>query len=83
MIKEIREIFNSEFTDANFKYFIDDIQRSTNNNLDFKICETPLFIDEDLTQKLIEASNSFLKEIKSCFVINSSNKLIKFFPCFL
>ena len=65
MIEEIREKFNIEFSEDNFKNFVDDIQRSTDNNLDFKICETPLFIDEDLTQKLIEASHTFLDEINT------------------
>ncbi|MBL1214138.1 MAG: hypothetical protein HND52_12330 [Ignavibacteriae bacterium] len=65
MIKEVREKFNAEFDEIKFKKFIDDIQRSTDNNLDFKICETPLFIDEDLTQKLIEASHLFLDEINT------------------
>lgn len=65
MIEEVREKFNSEFTEDKFKIFIEDIQNSTHENLDFKICETPLFIDKNLTQILIEASHTFLDEINT------------------
>jgi len=60
MNKLLRENFNRNFDPVIFSKFIDDINFSTGNRLDFKVCETPLFLDENLTEELIKAGNEII-----------------------
>ena len=48
MDKVLRTKFNSEFNEKKYVDFIADINHSTKNNLDFKVCETPLFLTNEL-----------------------------------
>ncbi|MBK8946298.1 MAG: hypothetical protein IPM32_13655 [Ignavibacteriae bacterium] len=74
MIKEIREKYISLFDDKTYEIFIQKINLETNNRLDFRISETPLFIDENLRDKLIFAGEDILKQIqKSEFLEKSKN----------
>jgi len=63
MNPEIREKYNSLFSEKNYKKFIENIQSETDNRLDFTISETPLFLTKELTVELINAGNSILSEI--------------------
>ncbi|MEW6195681.1 MAG: hypothetical protein AB1521_11060 [Bacteroidota bacterium] len=65
MIPEIRQKFNSEFSEENYYKYIREIWKWTNGNEDFRICETPLFIDRLLTKKLLEAVESITTYLQS------------------
>lgn len=65
MIPEVREKYNSAFTQQKFQNFLNDIWQYTSGEIDFRICETPLFIDDDLNKKLIEAANEIISSICS------------------
>ncbi len=65
MIEEVRDRYNANFRENIFEDFLADIQKETENNLDFNICETPLFINEKLSNKLIDASYLIVEELKS------------------
>lgn len=65
MIKELRRKFNSEFTESRYNNFLNDIWSVTKGEVDFRICETPLFLDTATTEKLIEASQLILSELNS------------------
>ena len=65
MIKEIREKFNKEFSDEKYSKFIKDVWKTTNGEVDFRINETPLFIDSNLNNKLIEASESIAAQLRT------------------
>jgi len=80
MNPEIREKYNSLFSEKNYKKFIENIQSETDNRLDFTISETPLFLTKELTVELIKAGNSILSEIgKKEFLKNSSKSIPKEF----
>ena len=65
MVKELRDKYNSEFSEENYRKFISDIRESTNNALDFKVCETPLFIDSEFSEKLQRAANSIAEFLQT------------------
>jgi len=76
MNKPLREKFNKEFNEVNFNNFVNDINDNTGNRLDFKVSETPLFLDKDLTNELISAGDKILSEIQSQDFIQNSAKAI-------
>lgn len=65
MIPAIRNKFNSEYSDENYKRYINEIWKWTGYEEDFRICETPLFIDNDLSLKLLYAVNSITDYLQS------------------
>lgn len=74
MIAEIRDKYNSLFEENNYSEFIKNINVETNNRLDFRISETPLFLNESLCNKLIQAGDEILSQIKTNeFLTKSKN----------
>lgn len=65
MITGIREKFNAEFTETRYNNLLNEIWALTGGDIDFRISETPLFIDEKLSHKLIAASNEIINQINS------------------
>ncbi|MFZ1291653.1 MAG: hypothetical protein WAR79_16265 [Melioribacteraceae bacterium] len=76
MIKEFREKYNSLFREINYSNFINDVNKSTGNRLDFRISETPLFIDENLRDKLIFAGDEILSQIQKSEFLEKSKKAV-------
>ncbi|MDP3582159.1 MAG: hypothetical protein Q8S39_09505, partial [Ignavibacteria bacterium] len=57
MIASVRENFNNNYSDERYQKYLREIWNYTNGETDFRICETPLFVDEELSQKLQLAAN--------------------------
>lgn len=76
MEREIRKKFNFEFEQNNYNNFINDINQSTGNKLDFKVCETPLFLTSSLTEELILAGEKIIDIIQTKEFLEKSTKAI-------
>lgn len=61
MIARIRKNFNSSFSETIYKKYIEELWQWTGGEEDFRVCETPLFIDQLLTEKLVAASEEIVK----------------------
>lgn len=57
MIASVRENFNKNYSNERYQKYQSEIWNYTNGEADFRICETPLFLDEELSQKLQLAAN--------------------------
>jgi len=60
MISEIRKKYNSEFTDEKYASFLADMNTSFNYDIEFRISETPVFIDKALKHDLIQAGEEII-----------------------
>ncbi len=56
MVPELRDQYNAEFTRDKYDAFIEDLQNSFERSLGFRVCETPLFLSNELTRTLVEAA---------------------------
>ncbi|HEY7751743.1 MAG TPA: hypothetical protein VH917_05575, partial [Ignavibacteriaceae bacterium] len=65
MISQLRKKFNSEFTQAKYEAFLNDINTSLKYPADFRISETPLFLSDDLKNKLLKACDNLCKKVTS------------------
>jgi len=63
MIKNIRHIYNSNFSEDKYQAFLKDIDESFNYKVKFKIAETPAFISKALKHKLVEACDDIMSVI--------------------
>lgn len=65
MIKELREKFNSEFTEEKYQSFTKDLDDTFNHHVDFRIAETPIFLPRELVAEIQNASEILLTAIQS------------------
>ena len=63
MIKKIRDVYNTNFSEEKYTAFLKDIDTSFNYKVKFKIAETPVFLPKALKLKLVEACNDVMKVI--------------------
>ncbi|HUX61291.1 MAG TPA: hypothetical protein VMV32_08255, partial [Ignavibacteriaceae bacterium] len=65
MNTKLRDKFNSEFNEENYKSFIEDINSALKYPADFRIAETPIFLTESLTIDLINYSHEIVNQVMS------------------
>lgn len=60
MIPEIRKQYNATFSAEKYQSFLSACQDRFNKQIEFKVCETPLFIPADFAAKVIAAGDEIL-----------------------
>ena len=63
MIHEIRERFNNEFTETAYQAVKDELAGRDRHKIGFRIAETPIFLNADFKNKLIDAGNQIVNII--------------------
>jgi hypothetical protein len=65
MISEIRKAFNETFKQASYEACLSDIEQAYPEALDFRIAETPIFIDKKFLAQMMSVSKFIIDFIKS------------------
>ena len=65
MIAHIRQAFNSAFTNELYQNYLSELNRAFPNALDFRVAETPVFIDQFFTEKFLAAGKYITDQIQS------------------
>jgi len=76
MIPELRKKYNSEFSEEKYVQFINDLNASKIYPVDFRVSETPLFLSEDLTKKLVQAAEEIVSQLQTDEFKKKSEKAI-------
>ena len=63
MIPAIRQRYNAAFTEARYTAFTQELNQSMYWPVDFRVAESPLFIDEATTRALIAASGDIVGQL--------------------
>lgn len=63
MIQNLREKFNDEFTQEKYIDFLKDLNSYHSDEIKFRIAETPIFIPESLTKRIIDTCESIVDVI--------------------
>ena len=64
MVPALRKLFNEQFTDENYKSFVNDLSGVHPGQLDFRVAETPIFVPRSFKQKMLDACESIIDIIK-------------------
>ena len=64
MIPELRTQFNKEFTAEKYEEFLQDLDSKYPASIDFRVAETPLFVPNGFTQKMLKACETIIDFIK-------------------
>lgn len=76
MIPELRQKYNQNFTEEAYHNFIDDLNSILKFPVDFRVAETPIFLPDDLTKKIITACNEIVEQLQQpAFVEYSKNAI--------
>jgi hypothetical protein len=65
MIADIRKAYNQSFTKEKYSAFLKELDALQPGALDFRMAETPVFIDEEMREKLLSTCNYIIQQIKS------------------
>lgn len=60
MVPALREKFNTEFTQEKYKAFQEELHALHPNGIEFRLAETPIFIDKAFTDKILSACESIV-----------------------
>ncbi len=63
MIKSIREAYNQSFTAQQYADFLTEIEHFFPGALDFRIAETPVFIEKEMRNKMIDTCEYIISKI--------------------
>jgi hypothetical protein len=63
MIPSIRNKFNAEFTPEKYAVFLQALNKAFDYEIDFRISESPIFIDKRLKEELVKAGNEIVDVI--------------------
>lgn len=63
MIPAIRKAFNENFSAEKYKAYLQDLDGVHPGEIDFRVAETPIFVDRAFTQKLLNACESIVDVI--------------------
>jgi hypothetical protein len=76
MIAQAREAFNRSFSEEKYQKLIQEIELEFPNQLDFRVAESPIFVDTDLKIKLLSVCNTIIDEIKKPDFVEKTNRAI-------
>ncbi len=63
MQKNLREKFNSNFTEEKYNTYLKEVEAISPGSLDFRNAETPIFIGKDFTKKMLDACEDIIDVI--------------------
>lgn len=63
MVPEIRKRFNEKFSAEGYAEYLYELSNGNTNGLDFRVAETPIFIDKAFKQKVLSACESIVDVI--------------------
>ncbi|RYE31589.1 MAG: hypothetical protein EOP42_10380 [Sphingobacteriaceae bacterium] len=63
MIPSVRAVFNEQFSAKKYQHFLKILQESLPEKIGFRVAETPVFISNNLKEKLVLAGDEILKTI--------------------
>ena len=76
MEKQLRQQFNSRFSETQYLAYLQEIDALAPDALDFKVAETPIFIPKDFKQKMLDACETIVDVLLQPEVIEATNRSI-------
>lgn len=63
MVPDLRKTFNAHFSAAKYEAFLNDLNSLHPGDIEFRVCETPVFVDKEFADKLMDACESIIDVI--------------------
>jgi hypothetical protein len=76
MVQKPRAAFNESFSAEKYQKLLEEIESEFPAQLDFRIAESPIFVDSDLKIKILNTCNDIISQIKAPDFIEKTNRAI-------
>lgn len=76
MIPSIRKEFNKNFTKEKYEAFLKDLNAAHDSAIEFRVAETPVFVPNDFTKKILDACESIVDVITDPGFKEMTNKAV-------
>lgn len=76
MVPSIRQQFNNAFTEAKYQAYLQDLNSQFKGAIEFRVAETPIFIDRSFKDKILSACESIVDVIVQPNFIELTNNAI-------
>lgn len=63
MVPQLRKTFNETFSAERYQHFLNDLNSSHPGAIEFRVAETPVFVDKFFTQKMLDACEKIIDVI--------------------
>ncbi len=65
MIPHLRARFNASFTEAKHQQFLQALNAATGTQIEFRTCETPVFLPPDLLHEMVQAAHELNAQLRT------------------
>ncbi|MGH7597138.1 MAG: hypothetical protein ACREOI_12350 [bacterium] len=76
MIPSFRAQFNAQFTEAKYQAFLRALDDAAGTKIDFRVCETPVFLPKALLQELQQAAMEIIGQLNTPEYLRESGKAV-------
>ncbi len=76
MVPSIRQQFNNAFTEAKYQAYLQDLNSQFKGAIEFRVAETPIFIDRSFKDKILSACESIVDVIVQPNFVELTNNAI-------
>ena len=78
MIPPLRARFNRDFSEENYQRFLRKLDEACGTHIEFRPCETPVFLPRELLQNMIESAQALMRQLHTPSYWAASTRAI---PC--
>jgi hypothetical protein len=76
MVPAIRSVYNDTFTQAKYAAYLDELHSKHPGAIEFRVAETPIFIDRNFKNKILDACEAIVDVIVDQHFIELTNRAI-------
>jgi hypothetical protein len=76
MVPELRRAFNAQFTEERYRDLVRHLESEAGHPVGFRVCETPLFLTEELTRDLAQAVRELSDAVTSPEYLKAAERAV-------
>ncbi len=65
MVPELRKTYNAQFTHEKYHHFLKELDAAVGMKIDFRVCETPVFLSRDLLLEMQTAAAEIIRQLNT------------------
>jgi hypothetical protein len=76
MVPTLRDQYNAQFTAEKYREFLQELENAVGTKIEFRVCETPVFLPKDLLQEMQQAAVEIIAQLNSPGYLSESERAV-------
>ncbi len=76
MIPSLRKQFNDRYSDERYQRFISSLEQQTGVRIEFRMCETPVFVSPDLLAEMQQAACALIAQLRTPDYLKAAERAV-------